>query len=176
MKNINRRVILRRRNRLSATEIKEKSDKIKQILFNSKEYRQANIVMFYVSFGSEVDTWDMIKESLEEKKVCVPCVIKDRLVASKIASPGELSKKNVYGICEPEKIKEVSKDVIGLVIVPGVVFDKHNHRIGYGKGYYDDFLKEFSGKKIGLAFELQVLEDIPRDDWDIRLDKVISEG
>ena len=66
--------------------------------------------------------------------------------------------------------------MIGLVIVPGVVFDKHNHRIGYGKGYYDDFLKEFSGKKIGLAFELQVLEDIPRDDWDIRLDKVISEG
>ena len=175
MKQINRRVILRKRNRLSKEEIIEKSKIIKEKLFSSEDYKKAKTVMFYVSFGSEVDTFDMIKESLKNKTVCVPIVEDSIIIPSIIKDIKELNKKNKYGILEPLKIKRIKKEDIDLVIVPGVVFDKRNHRIGYGKGYYDSFLKDFKGKTIGLVFKMQILEMIPNYRWDVKLDKVISE-
>lgn len=175
MKHLNRRVILKKRNRLSKEDIAQKSKIIKEDVFSSKEYKNSKTIMFYVSFGSEVNTLEMIKESLKKKTVCVPIVKGPMIVPSIISSIKELNKKNDYGILEPLKIKKIKKQDIDLVIVPGVVFDKENHRIGYGKGYYDDFLKDFKGKTMGLAFKLQVLEIIPKDEWDIKLDKVISE-
>ncbi len=175
MKQINRRVILKKRDRLSKEEIIEKSKKIKEKLFNSEEYKKAKTIMLYVSFGSEVDTINIIKESLKNKTVCVPVIKEDNMIASLINNIKELNKKNKYNILEPSKIKKIDKKDIDLVIVPGVVFDKQNHRIGYGKGYYDAFLKGYKGKTIGLAFNLQILEIIPKDEWDIRLDKIISE-
>jgi 5-formyltetrahydrofolate cyclo-ligase len=174
MKKINRRVILKKRNRLSRKEIIKKSKIIKEKLFSSKEYKKAKTIMFYVSFGSEVDTINMIKESLN-KTVCVPVVKDDKIIPSIIKEVKELNKKNKYKIPEPSKIRKIKKQDIDLVIVPGIVFDKQNHRIGYGKGYYDAFLKKLKAKKIGLAFSLQILEIIPKDEWDIKLDKIISQ-
>jgi len=175
MKDINRRVIFKKRNRLSKEEIIKKSEIIKEKLFDSEEYKKAKAIMFYVSFGSEVYTMDMIKESLKNKTVCVPLIKGNKIVPSIIKNFEELDKKSSFGILEPSKIKKIDKADIDLVIVPGVVFDKRKHRIGYGKGYYDSFLKDFTGKKIGLAFKMQVLEIIPNHGWDVQLDKVISE-
>lgn len=176
MKRINRNVILRKRNRLSREERDIKSSIIKKKLFDSAFYKEAKTVMFYVSFGSEADTSGMIKEALKEKKVCVPVVEADGMTASEISKLGDLSAKNRYEIPEPSEPKKIDKDKIDLIIVPGVVFDKRNHRIGYGKGYYDSFLNGFKGRSIGLAFGMQVLEIIPRDEWDVQLDYVISDA
>lgn len=175
MKQISRRVILKKRNRLSKKEIIEKSKIIKEKLFDSREYKKAKTIMFYVSFGSEVRTLDMIRESLRNKTVCVPVVKGNNLTPSIIKDTKELNKKNKYGVLEPEKTKRIDKKDIDLIIAPGVVFDKQNHRIGYGKGYYDNFLKDFKGKTIGLAFNLQILEIIPKEEWDVRLDRIITE-
>jgi|TARA_Y100000310_G_C20351074_1_gene654373 5-formyltetrahydrofolate cyclo-ligase len=175
MKHINRRVILRKRNRLSKEEVIKKSRIIKDKLFNSEEYKKAKIIMFYASFGSEVNTLDMIKESLKDKTICIPIVKNNIIIASKIKDIEELDKKNKYGIFEVSVIKKINTKDIDLVVVPGIAFDKKNNRIGYGKGYYDNFLKNFKNKKVGLAFNLQILEIIPNDEWDVRLDKVISE-
>jgi len=175
MKQINRRVILRKRNRLSKEEIIKKSEIIKNKLFNSEEYKKAKTIMFYASFGSEVNTLDMIKESLKNKTICIPIVKDNIIVASKIQNIEELDKKNKYGIFEVSVIEKINIQDIDLVIVPGISFDKRNHRIGYGKGYYDNFLKNFKNKKIGLAFNLQILEIIPNDEWDVKLDKVIND-
>ena len=175
MKQISRRVILRKRNRLSKAQISQKSKLIKEKLFNSQEYKKAKTILFYVSFGSEVNTINMIQDSLKEKEICVPLVKKDKIIPSVIKDIKELNKKNQYGILEPSKIKEIKKEDIDLVIVPGVAFDRRNHRIGYGKGYYDKFLKGFRGKTMGLAFSLQILEIIPTNEWDVKLDEVISD-
>jgi 5-formyltetrahydrofolate cyclo-ligase len=175
MKHINRRVILRKRNRLSKEEVIKKSKIIKGKLFNSEEYKKAKIIMFYASFGSEVNTLDMIKESLKNKTICIPIVKNNIIIASKIKNIEELDKKNKYGIFEVSVIEKINTKDIDLVVVPGIAFDKRNHRIGYGKGYYDNFLKKFKNKKIGLAFNLQVLEIIPNDEWDVKLDEVISD-
>jgi 5-formyltetrahydrofolate cyclo-ligase len=175
MKHINRRVILRKRNRLTALALEEKSEIIKEKLLNSTEYKKAKIVMFYVSFGSEVQTKEMIVEALKEKTVCVPVCHGNGIIPVVIKDIKNLDKKNKFCIPEPSNLEKMNKQKIDLVIVPGIVFDKNNHRIGYGKGYYDNFLKDFKGKTIGLALKMQILQVIPKDGWDIRLNRVISE-
>ncbi len=76
---------------------------------------------------------------------------------------------------EPSKIKKINRDKVDIIIVPGTVFDKQCHRIGYGKGYYDGLLKGYNGVSIGICFDLQIVDKVPLDEWDEQLDKVITE-
>jgi len=71
----------------------------------------------------------------------------------------------------------VNIEEIDLVIVPGVVFDKNLNRIGFGKGYYDKILNRLkpSAKKVALAHDFQVLEDIPAEEHDVKMDMIITE-
>jgi len=173
MKYIIRKQTLEKRNALTKDDIKVKSLKIKEKLFSSHSYKAAKTIMFYVSIGSEVSTEEMIKESLEEKKVCVPITLNHNIIPSLIESFEDLDKKGKYNIPEPSVIKKINKDKIDLVIVPGVVFDKELHRIGYGQGYYDKFMSDIKAKKIGLAFNIQIVDIIPKEEFDVKLDKVI---
>lgn len=175
MKRLLRKKILEKRNKLTRKQIIKKSNIIKEKLFSLPDYEKAKKILFYVSFGSEVDTHDMIKESLKIKKVVVPKVKDHELILSRIHSFSELS-YGKYKILEPVKIKKIDVKKVDLIIVPGIVFDKKGYRIGYGKGYYDGLLKRFDhAKKIGLAFKLQIVDSIPAEEHDIRVDKIISE-
>jgi 5-formyltetrahydrofolate cyclo-ligase len=84
-----------------------------------------------------------------------------------------------FGILEPKKkyAEEINPKNIDLAIVPGVVFDKRMNRIGYGAGFYDEYLKLLRPEcvKIGLAYDFQVKEKIPFDDHDIRMDIIVTE-
>lgn len=82
-------------------------------------------------------------------------------------------KKGKFGIPEPEG-KEASYEDIDVVIVPAVAFDKKGHRIGYGKGYYDRFLKNFKGLKIGVAYDFQIVDKIPYEAHDIPVDIIVT--
>ena len=88
-------------------------------------------------------------------------------------------KKGTYGVMEPrpEKTRLTHFEEVDCVIVPGTVFDKKNHRIGRGIGYYDRFLKKFSPNilKIGLAFLFQVIPAIPSEVHDVKLDMVLTD-
>ena len=81
-----------------------------------------------------------------------------------------------FHILEPkgEERYMVNNTSIDLFIVPGVAFDFQNHRMGYGKGYYDKYLKDSKGYKIGVAFKEMVFDKIPYDDNDIPMDMVIA--
>lgn len=173
MKKSLRKEILEKRDNLGG--IKEKSRIIKEKLFNSEEYQNSKTVMFYVSFISEVYTHDMIKEALRDKIVVVPKLKGNCLIPCRIDSFNELDFKNEYGILEPSGVNGIDKDKIDLVIVPGVVFDKEGYRIGYGKGCYDIFLEGMKSKKIGLAFDAQVVDALPTEKHDVRMDKTITE-
>lgn len=173
-----RRATIERRKDLSRQEIIEESARIKELLFGTEEFQEASIVMFYASFGSEVETYKMIEESLAlGKKVYLPIAIKEKrtLEAALVANLSEL-KKGAYGILEPEKANIVSPNYLDLVIVPGVAFDIKGYRLGYGAGYYDNFLIKLqkNATTIGLAFELQILESIPHEKFDVRVDKIIT--
>jgi 5-formyltetrahydrofolate cyclo-ligase len=172
-----RKDILRKRDSLSKEEILEKSQRIKNILFSQKEYKQAKLIMFYLTFKSEVDTSLMIKDTFSlGKKVAVP-IIEDKTII-----PVELKEKTPlirgkYGILEPKHKEEINPDDIDLVIVPGVAFDIEGRRLGYGGGYYDRFLSSLNKSfTIGLCFELQLVHRLPQQAHDIKVKEIITEN
>lgn len=165
----------------SELEKSQKSDIIKNKLFNEGVFKKANIVMFYVSLKDEVNTLTMIDEAVETgKRVCVPVIIKEdkRLIAGEIKDRKKDLEKQHFGIYQPKagKVKEVPLEDIDLVVVPGVAFDTENMRLGRGHGYYDRFLCSLSAstRTIGLAFDFQVVENLPKDSHDIPVWKTIT--
>ena len=174
MKQLIRKLILKKRNSLPEKKLLSFSERIKASLFSAKEYQSAKAVMFYVSFNKEVSTHKMIIESLKTKIGIVPKCVKNEIVPHKIQSFSEL-KKGTLGILEPKTKKVFPKEKIDLIIVPGIAFDKRGFRIGYGKGYYDRFLKNIKAMKIALVFEFQVIEKVPNHEKDVPVDKIITE-
>jgi 5-formyltetrahydrofolate cyclo-ligase len=122
----------------------------------------------------------MIKESIDMgKAVVVPkSVTKEyKLILSRHTNWDDLE-AGAYNILEPKKesIEEVDIESIDLIIVPGVVFDIHGNRIGHGKGYYDRLLKNSRNiPSIGLAFGLQIVENIISEQHDEKIDMIITE-
>ncbi len=177
-----RKKIIHERDRLTEAEIAEKSARIAENLYNLPAYKNANAVMFFISFGSEVDTRPMVEETITrgklalapkavpETKELIPSVIKD---FEQDLVPG------AYNIPEPgeETLRPLEPQKIDLLIVPGVGFDLEGGRLGYGGGYYDRFFERLKPgvPLVALAFEMQILPGIPLDQWDRRVDIIITE-
>jgi 5-formyltetrahydrofolate cyclo-ligase len=178
-----REQIRRKRQKLSREEVEEKSKSIKEKLFSLPEFQSARTVAFYVAMkkSNEVETEEMIKECLKlGKRVLVPItdLVEDKIVFSEIKSFDDLL-PSTFEILEPvpELRKILPHEAIRLIVVPGIVFDLHGHRIGYGLGFYDKMLPQLTKyvSRIGLAFELQVVEKIPNEIHDAKLNKIITE-
>ncbi len=88
-------------------------------------------------------------------------------------------KQGVYGIMEPdpEKAEEADVSLLEAVVVPGVAFDRHGGRMGYGGGFYDRFLAGLDRLPflVGVGFSMQVVEHVPLEPHDIRLDGIVTE-
>ena len=171
MKEQLRKEFLNKRNDLTKEEVISKSKVIIEKLKQDSAYKNAKTIMFYVSKDNEVFTHDLIKET--DKKIVVPKMIDNKIECCKIDNFDELELGS-YDILEPKECKKCNLDEIDLIIVPGIVFDKENHRIGFGGGYYDDLLKNCKCLKIGLAYEFQIIDNFPKDEWDIKVDKVVD--
>jgi len=171
-----REKLLEERKNQEKKDIVKKGNAIKEKLFALEEYKKAKTVMFFVSFGKEVYTHNIVYEALKDgnKKVVVPKVIDFEIVPCHIENCFNMQRSS-YGIQEPIDTKKVDKPEIDIVLVPGIGFDKKGNRIGFGKGYYDNFLKNTSALKIGLCMDFEIIEDIPSDEWDIPVDIIISE-
>lgn len=155
----------------------KKSKLIKQKLFSAPVFKRAKSVMFYISFGGEVNTEDMIKEAKRlGKTVAVPTCRRNRIIKPCVLQGAARLKKGPYGIYEPAVKTPCNLEGLDLVVVPGVAFDKQGRRLGRGKGYYDSFLKKLPEKtvSIGLAFDFQILPCIPATPTDVRVNRVIS--
>jgi 5-formyltetrahydrofolate cyclo-ligase len=165
---------------MSFPEITQKSALIKERLFELEEFQRSHTILFYVSYGSEVATHEMIKACLASgKKVVVPCTdAKNRMLSLSGLRRWEDLGMGAYHIQEPrvECRCDVSLDAVDLIIVPGIAFDLAGHRIGHGMGYYDRLLsKNIKATKIALAFELQLVEKIPAEYHDVSVDMIITE-
>jgi len=176
MKNQLKESILEKRNSLSKEDILEKSNQIKNNLFNLKHYKNSKTIMFFVSINSEINTHDMIRESLKNKTIIVPKVEHHEIEPSVIIDFDNLVPSGKFGIFEPIEAMKVAYKNIDLILVPGIVFDNLGYRIGYGYGYYDKFLKKVpKALKIGLAYDCQVVEKIPNEMHDIPVDIIVTE-
>jgi 5-formyltetrahydrofolate cyclo-ligase len=180
MKKDIRSTILKKRSSMPLSEVLEKSKLIKEQVFHMEEFKEAKTILFYVSYDNEVYTHEMIKESLGMKKqVVVPKTdMNNRTIICSSLTMWDDLLSGAYNILEPrqECVNEVSLESIDLMIIPGVAFDSHGNRIGHGMGYYDRLLqKKMSAHCLGLAFELQIVESIPTEKHDIKVEKIVTE-
>ena len=157
-----------------------KSLSIKEKLFATSEFRKAKIILFYASLKNEVNTDEMIKEAQAQGKLIglVSVFEKDKKLVPYLVSDIDTElKMGAYGIMQPNKelAKSISLDQLSLVIVPGLAFDSKGNRLGRGKGYYDRFLKTLPQdiSTIGLAFDFQIVDDLPHSSQDSPVKKLI---
>ena len=174
-----RKEILGKLSRQPAEEALRRSRIIKKRLFSLPEFKKAKFVMLYASKPEEVKTDEIIDEALEAgKKVALPlCTSQNRVIAKEISDRNADLEKGIYDIREPRKCREEANlGKIDLVVVPGVAFDAKKTRLGRGRGYYDKFLNKLPRDKtiIGLAFDFQIVKNLPKDSHDIPVSKVIT--
>ena len=179
MKRRIREKILSRRDKEPEDLRKKKSRRIREKLFSLKEFKKAHTILFYYSKGSEVETREMMEEALwEGKRILLPKVRGREIYLGELKDLEKDVKKGSFGILEPkETYRKTTPREIDLVILPGIVFDLKGRRIGYGKGYYDRFLKKFPRTipLIGLAYGFQVVNSLPVKRHDRRVGKIITE-
>lgn len=177
-KNDARKIAKEYRKKLSIDTVCQKSriicDKIAQTL----EFETSDTIYFYMSINNEVSLLPLFAKACEMKKaVAFPKVVGERMCFYRIGSLEEL-KEGYMGILEPDGTKENMMCRDGMIIMPGLAFDKKCHRAGYGGGYYDRFLAENTDKKLyktGVAFEGQIFESIQVQKFDISADMVVTE-
>jgi len=175
-----RKEILQKRDSIEPSVKKIKDKAVIARLKGLYEFKSAKTLLLYASFRSEVDTHKLIKESLEaQKRVLLPRVNYSlkKLEIREIESLNDIEKGH-WGIPEPKRATPLRDlNEADLIIVPGVCFDRKGGRIGYGAGYYDKLLKGLNKSipVIALAYDEQVVEEIPLEAHDRRVDMIITD-
>ncbi|HLF18920.1 MAG TPA: 5-formyltetrahydrofolate cyclo-ligase [Candidatus Omnitrophota bacterium] len=174
------RILTLLRNQKEEERIK-KSLSIKDKLFKTKLIQEAKTILFYASFDGEVDTFEMIRQASQlGKRIGLPIIqSKQKQIIPALWDVHESLVEGPYGIRQPQNhpTKRFSMEELDAVIVPGVAFDRNNHRLGRGGGYYDRFLAVLPKEipTIGLAFDFQCIDSIPGlGDHDVRLSRVVT--
>ncbi len=162
---------------------------------NWEAYKEAELLLFYVSYRSEADTLQLMKEALEAgRKVAVPKVVGEDMFFYRITEFTQLV-EGYKGILEPDtgRCEEVTgtqgaggaqvQSLISpvfpnhtLLFVPGCAFDKKGGRMGYGGGFYDRFMEKYPDVlRVALAYEEQLVAEVPREAHDKPVDVIVTE-
>ena len=150
----------------------EQSEKILAKLEQHPDFINAEKVMLYSALPDEVQTQTFLEKWHLKKTVILPTVVGDDII------PVEYGKDTAFAvgdfnILEPQN--EPYKGSFDLIIVPGVAFDRQGNRLGRGKGYYDRFLcQHLEVRRIGICFDFQLVDAIPTEPFDIKMDEVIT--
>lgn len=162
------------RQKLSLVEKKDLDKAIIEKIKSNSLVNKAGTILAYMSHKNEVDLIDFINENISKKHIILPRVNKNTLDLYIIETLDDLE-EGTYGIMEPKTTcKTIKPEDIDLAFIPGVAFDANGHRIGYGKGYYDQLNKSLKCKKIGLAYNFQIVDEIPFESHDVPVDFIIS--
>ena len=172
---------LAKRNAIPAEKRAEKSRKAAEYILQSETFRKAERVFTFVNMGAEIETEEIMAQAWKEGKiVAVPKTEKGRVMYFIPISSFDDLQEGRFGVREPKGAMEdamIPKEG-DLFLVPGALFDRKKHRIGYGGGYYDTYFGKYQGyRKIGIAFSEQLTEaDIPTEGTDIPLDDIVTEN
>ena len=171
-----RKKVIESRNSMPEAERQSYSIKAVEKIIMSKEYRESDVVYAFASFGSEIDTELIIKDALQSNKVlALPRVEGTSMIFKRVTSMGDLEIRGKYGIREP-KITADTVTGSGFMIVPGIVMSRDFYRIGYGAGFYDRYLGLHKNIfKAGLCFDIQLMDKVPHDDYDVRIDAIYTD-
>lgn len=177
-----RKMMKQKRSAMSSGERKKQNEAIAKRLFDLKCWSQIKWFYPFVSHGTEVDTLAMIRFVLENTvqghrvHVAVPRVQGRNMDFYEITSMEELE-PGYQGILEPVSFCPRVEATEGLMLLPGLAFDKNKNRVGYGGGYYDRYLERYGNKNLltaAVAYDFQVVERIEAQEHDIRPQIVIT--
>jgi 5-formyltetrahydrofolate cyclo-ligase len=166
------------RNALTPGEVSRRSQLIVARLLELPAGSKAEAIFCYLSHNREVETHELVRGWLAAgKHIQVPSYHAERrryepshiVDLERDLAPGK------FGILEP-RTRRVPHRSAEVAIVPGVAFDAQGHRLGYGKGFYDEMLKHFAGVKIALAFDCQMQPAVPHSDNDVPMDVIVTES
>lgn len=168
-----RAIVEQQRRMMSAEEVADQSAKIIAQVEQMSAFREAQTVMLYYPIHNEVDLRPLLTKYEGQKTFLLPVTHRHSMEVRPYDGE-DMMRRGRLGVPEPQT--ETFKGHIDLILVPGVVFDHHCHRIGRGGGYYDRFLaKQRSSKKIGVCYDYQLKKhDIPHTWRDKRLDRVVT--
>lgn len=144
-------------------------------------YRDTPLVLAYVTYRNEMDTTPFIERAWKDgKRVAVPVCQRGELTFYEIDTL-EGMKMGARGVQEPDpdQCQPIDPEDFAdsICLVPGLVFDAEGYRIGYGAGYYDNFLATYPGLKVGLVRTLRISSNpLPHDDHDVPMDVLVSDG
>lgn len=174
-----RKLTLLKRDALSPLQRSNASALAAARLLSLPQLEEAQTVMCYVSFRSELDTGYIIETLTQRgKTLCFPVCEKNGIMRAWQPEGEDAWRRGMMGIREPDiqHSRLISPDDIQLVICPMVGFDRQLRRMGYGGGYYDRFLPHCTNAlRVGIAFEAQCCEEIFTDGFDQAMDIIVTE-
>lgn len=165
---------------LTWREVERRSKNVEKKIQNLSCYINAKCIMVYYPLKGEVNLLGMVRKALEEKRVCFPFIKEEELIPYQIQDLENDLVRGIFGIKQPlpQKARQVNERDLEMVIVPGLAFDRNRYRLGRGGGYYDRFLRKLDKKtkKVGVAFDFQILENLPHhSSQDAKLDIIVTD-
>ncbi len=176
-KTLLRQQLLSERRLLGLETYRSKSLEAQRFLSAQSFFTTAETLALYSPINNEVNTeYLFVLAKNFGKRVVYPRVSGELLAFSEVSTLKDLQ-KGAFGVAEPAAGEVVDPAELDLMVVPGLGFDMHGHRIGYGRGFYDRYLCARAGRMttVGLCFELQLCDELPVEDHDQRLDFLVTE-
>ena len=167
---------------LSEKDIAEITKGIENRLFEFANFLEARIALLYVNNANEVNTHSILKRCFDYNKILVLPLINSNIQEFRLLKIDNLDfdlKPGPNGVLEPdiERCKTVPIECIDIAIIPGVAFDEKGGRIGSGDGYYNRLIPKLpiTTRKVSLAFDSQILPQVPTESHDKYVDIIITE-
>ncbi len=162
---------------VTAEEKLRRSETVMRSVEHLPEFQRARVVLLYWSMADEVQTHAFVERWYRAKTLLLPCVDGDDLVLRQYTGPECMVAGEQFGIGEPTGEEWKDLGAVELIVVPGVAFDKQNNRMGRGRGFYDRLLKSTpNAVKVGVAYDFQMLDTIPVEPHDVKMNRVITEN
>jgi len=174
-----RKAMIAARSQIEEAERVEISAQLQQQLYQTDLWENAQTIGVYLSVGKEWDTRNIVDQALDSgKNIVVPKTIPDtkELLFYQLDDPSQ-TVAAPFGLEEPdiEKTTLIDKKAIDLLIVPGLVFTRNGYRIGFGGGYYDRFLANFTQPTVSLVHTNQIIDTFPIESFDIPVNYLVTE-
>lgn len=170
-KEIIRRDISMKRRALQSDDVKAMSAQVTERIEQCAEFQKSQNILVYYPIHNEVDICPLVEKWSGQKQFLLPTVKGSKIVIKYFRGKSSL-KRGKYGIMEPNT--EVFNGTPDLILVPAVAFDRHLNRLGRGKGYYDRFLGKKNTITFGVAYDFQVLDNLPISPLDKKMMRVIT--
>ena len=154
------------------------SDRARSLLEKQTSWKGATRILFYAPLPGELDVWPLFEDAVRGgKEAYLPRFIgkQPAYAACVVRDLNRDLKSGQFGIREPVEIcPEIPLNRLDFVLVPGIAVDLQGRRMGRGKGYYDRLLAEVRGKTCGVAFDEQIVEDLPVEPHDIHVNCILT--